>query len=462
MIIVRTNKRPAATVAAASTLGVMALGVLALSGCDLKVVQPDIASAASVNAPAARVTLLNGAVSLLTAGYAGNGDNSGLASLGGLLTDEFLNSDYQDRHIDVDKRNVPENSTAVQTMYANLQRARVAGEDVAARYAASEPNSVHGAEAELVAAYSYLVFAESFCNGVPYSTLSASGSPVYGTPETSAQSYTRALTHFANAITIASRAGAANSDVADVLNAARVGRGRTLLGQGQYAAAAAAVAAVTTPSFHYDLFASSGSSTQNNGVFAWNNNYGRFTAADRESGEGLNFLSANDPRTPYQDAGRFGLDARTPLVFQEKYPDYASSTVLASYTEAELIRAEADLQAGSANWLTRLNTLRAGVGLSALVDPSLGSAQGPTKARVALLFRERAFWLWLSGHRSGDLRRQLRQYASFFPSQAEIYPTGVYVKGGNYGTDVVFKVPFDERNNPNYAKLATTCSDFNP
>lgn len=441
-----------------AVLGVTALAISA-TACDLKVAQPDVASAASVNLPAARLTLLNGAVSLFSAGYAGNGDSSGVASLGGLLADEFTNSDYQDRHIDVDQRNVPETSTAVAGAFAELQRARVASLDIAGRYATAEPNSIHGAEAEMIAGYTFLTFAENWCNGVPYSSYNG-GATIYGTPTTSVQSYDSALVHFDKAIAIAVRADTANTDNADVVHTAMVGKGRTLLGLGQYAAAASAVAAVKDPSFVYYLYTSSASSKQYNGVYSWNNSYGRFTAANNEAGEGLDFLSANDPRVKYQDAGKFGLDARTELIYQEKYPNYDSPVPLASYTEAELIRAEAELQANNANWLTRLNALRADVGLGPLADPDVGGA-GATKPRVALLFRERAFWLWLTGHRMADLRRMLRQYGTMF-TQSEIYPTGTYPKGGVYGTDVVFKVPFDERNNPNYSGKANTCTDFNP
>jgi len=453
-----TTVRHFARAAAMPRARIAALGLIALAAgltaCDLNVAQPDVASAASTNLPAARVTLLNGAISLFSAGYAGNGDSSGVASLGGLLADEFANSDYQDRHIDVDQRNAPETSTAVAGAFVSLQRARVASIDVAARYAAAEPNSIHGAEAEMTAGYSFLTFAENWCNGVPYSSYNGS-STVYGTPTTSVQSYDSAVTHFDKAIVIALRTDTSDADNRDALFTAMVGKGRALLGLGQYTAAATAVAGVTDPDFQYFLYSSSSSTKQYNGVYSWNNSYGRFTAADNEAGSGLNFLSANDPRVKYQDAGKFGLDSRTELIYQMKYPNYDSPLVLASYTEAELIRAEAELSVNNGNWLTRLNDLRATVGLGTLADP------GTAKGRVALLFRERAFWLWLTGHRAADLRRELRQYGTLF-TEAELYPTGVYPKGGTYGTDVTFKIPFDERNNPNYTGKTNTCTDFAP
>jgi hypothetical protein len=76
--------------------------------------------------------------------------------------------------------------------------------------------------------------------------------------------------------------------------------------------------------------------------------------------------------------------------------------------------------------------------LAPLADP------GTASARVALLFRERAFWLWGTGHRLGDMRRLINQYGR---TQDQVYPSGAYHKGGTHGPDVVFPVDFDEVNN---------------
>ena len=99
-----------------------------------------------------------------------------------------------------------------------------------------------------------------------------------------------------------------------------------------------------------------------------------------------------------------------------------------------------------AAYIATLNTLRGTVGLGALTDP--GTAAG----RVDQLFAERAYWLWLTGHRLSDMRRLIRQYGR---NQASVFPTGVTAYGLPYGTDVSLPVPFEEVNNPNY----TTCTD---
>jgi len=83
-------------------------------------------------------------------------------------------------------------------------------------------------------------------------------------------------------------------------------------------------------------------------------------------------------------------------------------------------------------------------GLTPLTDPG---ATPDTAARTNLTFRERAFWMYATGHRLGDLRRLVRQYGR---GKETVFPTGTFFKGGVYGTDVTLPVPTDEQNNPSY------------
>ena len=124
----------------------------------------------------------------------------------------------------------------------------------------------------------------------------------------------------------------------------------------------------------------------------------------------------------------------------------ATPTVLANGTEARLIEAEATLRAGdAATWLSTLNGLRAtqiSPALAPLVDP------GTANARIDLQFRERAFWLFATGHRLGDLRRLVRQYGR--PTET-VFPTGAYRAGRVCGPDVNIAMPnVSETRNPNY------------
>jgi hypothetical protein len=191
----------------------------------------------------------------------------------------------------------------------------------------------------------------------------------------------------------------------------------------------------------------------------WQNmNTGGLTVADGEGSNGLNFRTAADPRVPTQFI-RTGTDGLTPAYLFSKYTSLASPIPMASGLEARLIEAEAALQANRNDtnptgngWLGILNSLRASAispAMTALADP------GSFDARVNLLFRERAFWLYATGHRMGDLRRLLRQYGR---SQATTWPVGAYKAGVNYGVDIVFILTLSEQSNPN----GRTCTDKNP
>jgi len=66
---------------------------------------------------------------------------------------------------------------------------------------------------------------------------------------------------------------------------------------------------------------------------------------------------------------------------------------------------------------------------------------------VLQVFHERAFWMYLTGHREGDLRRLIRQYGF---AATSVFPIGVDVNGIAYGPDVNFSISEDEDNNPNF------------
>ncbi|HET7564304.1 MAG TPA: RagB/SusD family nutrient uptake outer membrane protein, partial [Gemmatimonadaceae bacterium] len=159
-------------------------------------------------------------------------------------------------------------------------------------------------------------------------------------------------------------------------------------------------------------------------------------------------------RVPVQDTKDVGFDGETDLVLQLKYPDRASAIPIATGIEARLIEAEAAMQAGqTAVFLAKLNAARAQFqGVPALTPADIPADQ---TGQVNLLFRERAFDLWLTSHRLGDLRRLVRQYGRDAES---VFPTGTWAKDGTlYGTDVNLPVPQVETNNPKF----TGCLDRN-
>jgi hypothetical protein len=238
-------------------------------------------------------------------------------------------------------------------------------------------------------------------------------------------------------------------------NLARVGLARALLNNAKYPAAAAAVAGVPDNFVYFDDH-SLNTALENNSVWALQDN-GRWTVPEVEGINGINWRSANDPRVPWADAGINGFDKANRVFLQRKWLTQAGDVPLATGVEARLIEAEAALQASDpVTWLTKLNALRAqvatlmaaqsnppnpifaGTTLAPLVDPVTQTA------REDLTFRERAFWMYLTGHRLGDLRRLIRQYGR---GAETVFPTGAWHKGGPYGTDVALLDSFQEANN---------------
>jgi starch-binding outer membrane protein, SusD/RagB family len=405
--------------------------VVALAGCSLtevsdptKIEEPDVS-----NATGADLLRRNA----LRRFY----DAAALAALwGGLVGDEFVlvPVDPLVIHVQLDQR-LSDASRAEEladftghNLYTSWHQVRHAATLARARLAANAPPShraAHMGQMLAVRGYATLSLGEQFCPGFPLHELDGY-TPVYGAPLTTEQVFTRALADLDSAVVLA-------ADSARILDFARVGRGRALLGLGRAAEAATAVADVPTS-------------------FAWNGEYagnllffsGTTTGnsvADQEGGTGLDFVSAADPRLPMTQYGT-AADGR-PLYRANKYSSHAAPIVLASGIEARLIEAEAAL-AGGGDWLGILNALRATQvtpAMPPLVDP------GTVDAQVDLLFRERAFWLFGTSQRLSDLRRLMRQYHR---GSETVFPTGA-----GYGT--LTSLPFPAELEQPFSPGVTGC-----
>jgi hypothetical protein len=143
---------------------------------------------------------------------------------------------------------------------------------------------------------------------------------------------------------------------------------------------------------------------------------------------------------------------------QLKYPGEAFPIPVATGMEGLLIQAEAAFNtSGAGAALTFLNRARAAWNV---INPQLNATASPAdtigqlaslpsgQAGLLVLFKERAYDMWLTAHRLGDERRLIRQYG-FTASQ--VFPIGPYQGGGSYGTDVALPLPDAEQSNPNYA-----------
>jgi hypothetical protein len=424
--------------------------LLAAGACNpnkaLDVKDIDVVSPGQLNDKSALPTLRNGVLSTFQLAFSGgadlaNGGHEGQATMSGLLADEFLNAESFPDRISVDQRDIIPSNLSLVALFLDLSRARATADFASSQYNKLDAGADGQSEVLSIAGFAYVLFGENYCSGVPFSTLDANNVIVYGDPQTRDQVLQTAVAKFDSAITIATAKGDA-----DLLNLARVGKGRALLDLAQFATAATAVASVPT-TFQYLVRSSANSLRQNNGIWNYTANTFAFSVPEREGGNGLPYLTANDPRLEVIATGQRGFDRATPFNLQLKYPDLASSVVLASGIEARLIQAEAQFRAGTPGpAIATLNAIRAIAGLDPLTDP------GSDVGRTNLLFRERAFWMWGTSHRLGDMRRLVRQYGR---TQQTVFPTGEYHKGGQYGTEVNFPVSSDERNNPKF----TGCID---
>jgi len=418
-------------------------GVLAFTACNLDVVTPDVIPPEATAGEGALPTLLAGAVGDFAAAYAGvNNGNSGegLVLNSGLFADEFVSADYFNTHIEIDSRQVHPPNGSNTTMTRRLFQALTSANAAADRYAASAPDAPGHARTLSLAGFVYTMVAEDFCSGVPFSTINPDGTFNYGAPMSTDDMLAAAVAKFDEAIAVAQAAGDDRE-----LHLAEIGKGRALLDAGQFAAAAAAVADVPDDYNFYTEHSVIDTRTEN-GVYALTHVSTRYTTLDAEGGNGLPYISADDPRVQFDELGVSAFDLTTDLFAPSKYSSYTSPVPLATGTEARLIEAEAALRGGSyTTALGILDALRASAGLGSLT-PAVG-----TDAQVDQLFRERAFWLFATGHRMGDLRRLVRQYDR---SQADVYPSGDYFKGAEYGDQVAFPVPQTEENNPNFDRAA--------
>ena len=439
---------------------VVALGV-AIGGCTPDQIvgngslPPGVVDPAITKTPAGALAAYRGTLALFATAFGGSNTLYSHIVVAGVLSDELQANSVGDLYAadPLDSRVLPElsNPTLAQDRpylgdYEGLQGVRGQAEEARGLLEAygGDSGKVLVGHLYAIEAYSELFLADLFCSGIPLSTVDYNGDYTYAQGSTTTEVYQHAAIFFDSTISL-------STDSARILNLARLGKARALLALGRYQEAGEAVAAVPDGFLYTERYAAatvaSGAANfavvtpQNNG-YPWIG-----SVSDREGTNGLDYRSSGDPRTSATPLGPnvFG----TTLYHPDKYAtDGSSPIVLADWVEARLIEAEAALHAGDVpTWLAKLNHLR-----EAAITPALPDTTDPgtPDGRVNLLFRERAFWLFLTGHRQGDLRRLIRQYGR---DQSQVYPSGLYPGGtAEYGSDITAPIPALERQyNPRFA-----------
>ena len=481
---------------------------LALAGCDtnelVAVTDPNQLRPDDLNNAGAIPALVQGAVRQFVGGYSGFGLDDSFLSMTAVLTDEFYWGDTFTTRVAADARSLQPTSLGniSDPSFSRLQQARINARRTFAQITTFTTAATAAADVarqtllRAIEGYVYVTVSEGWCGSVPFSVVPETGSidPSLieeGEPIGTIAMNDTAVVRFDQALALTSTS-----------NLAKVGKGRALVNAARFADAAAAVATVPTTFVHH-LEHSSNAGSENNPINSLQGN-GRYgisnleggttatgaalrpdtsTATSNATAEGLAFRGSADPRIPHQLRGTSGacFTSSVRCWLNNNYPNFDADVPLASGVEARLIEAEAALHAGDvALMLSKLNELRASTtsllarlyptqqqtffdagaprGLAPLTDPAnpAGTAAEQFAARRDLVFRERAFWLFNTGHRLGDLRRLAR--APYSRPTTAVFPTGPYFRGGTYGDDVAYPVPFNEQNNPKFnpASCSTT------
>lgn len=488
-------------------VGARVAGLLAasfLAGCELdrvvKATDPDIidpiATASVSGADGVRVGTLGRF----------NANTSGGESMflyGGLMADEFTTGDTFTQRIETDQRSLTPENGNVQTAYRGLHLVRVGAiqaRDLMRRFpqATGGPQEWRLAEMYFVEAYVINLIAEHFCNGQPLSTVDAETAREIAGPRVPTDSlFIIAQAKIDSATTTLGTL--TGTDVVRVRNALLVLRARIALNQNNPTLASTAANAVPTS---YAWEQEHNLNVRTPGVWSLVNNQRRYIVSNNEGPLAMPFASAaGDPRVPSCAPGTAGFNqaACTPGIngfpsgttiqtrpfdsgntavpamrYQLIWETDSRNVAVVSGLQARLYEAEAQNRLGNfatatTGSLAILNALRAApqpyvlpgrtlAPLAALADPATADA------RRDLVFREKGFWLFGTGHRFGDFRRMMRQYNM---TQTQVWPNGVWQinRVPGYGTDVTFPTPAAEANNrlvPQSQPGIPACIDRNP
>lgn len=468
----------------------------------LKVQRPDIVPISSVTDKTALPTVYGGVLSDFQLGFNGStpGGNEGVVNYSGLLGDEFNITDTFDTRIEIDARYTSPDNSNNDVVFRNLSRSRQSAEQAVAKYAElastflpGEVNGFNAQRAEIfnIAGLDYVLFAEIYCSGVPFDSVTSSGG-IIGKPGLSTvEMFRTAINRFDSATAVASLITPVSAAATAQLRLARVGKARAYLGLANTYNDAFLDSALVTingttgvpTTFTYLVSHSNNTTGENNGIWTFVNNQVRWSEANREGAAATGgnvglayrtqFVNGADVRTAFLPAVA-GFNGAANFRTQ-KYPARETPIVVASGTEARLIEAEAYLRKGDiVNWLLKINEPRnvlalnqcvpnsaactnpstaggvetnpathtTATGLATLTDP------GTQVARENLTFAERGFWMYATAHRLGDMRRLIRQIGRPFNT---VYPTGTYIlpgqPGGVYGPGVNLPVPIFEESN---------------
>ncbi|MGH7470060.1 MAG: RagB/SusD family nutrient uptake outer membrane protein [Longimicrobiales bacterium] len=416
--------------------GLPALLALVLAGCDalLEVDAPSRVIGETLEGPGNAALLVAGAVADFECTF------SHYIVTTGLIGDELKDTQLAAATWDYDRRSLnPAVGAAyaqgtcdaggnIISVYQPVNMARFAADNALSKLESFTEQQVPNrslliATAAAYSGYSHLLLGEGFCSAV-----------LLGDDLTPGGESTRVQV-FQNAEARFTRALASGSNDASMLGLARVGRARARLNLGRYAEAEAD-ARLVPANFVRNAAFTDIATRPSNKVTRWNR---RFRWASVEDDYfNLSFGGVADPRVRLTNSGLRGADAVSIVWYADKYATESSPIQIATWEEAQLMIAEAQVRAGNGQAaVTIINDLHTRVGLPAFVS---------TDNAVILqqVIDERRRELFLEGQHLGDA---IRYNLPLTPAVGAPYP----IKGGSYGTTRCMPLPDVERiNNPNF------------
>jgi hypothetical protein len=409
----------------------------------LDVTDPDVLNVQDYTTAAGATPLRIGVIANFTSAFDGGTD--AFSVITGNLADEILASDTFDGRLTINARKSVEVNTEMEATYRAMHKARSGAARAALILATTAPTpTFNRGEIYMLRGFTEDFFGEGWCSGVPFSSEDGV-TTTYGEPLTTEQLFQASAASFDTALTLADTSKR-------VRYGSEIGKARALLNLGKFAEAAAAIADVPQT---FVLTTSHSSNSSSNGIWSGTTSgASRYKIMTNEGTNGLPFLSqttAAEPRIQWATSTRVGFSSQfTKLDNQLKFTQYADG-IVGNGIEAALIRLEARLQGGAQSdrdaVYAGLNALRAS---GPPVVPQMTSGAPTTQnAAIDLLYKERAYWMWLTGHRLGDLRRLVRIYKR---DSETVFPTATLTSPliGTYGTSTSITVPFSERNNPKF------------
>ena len=398
---------------------------LTVTACDnpLDVATTSRIPAENIETPANAQLLIDGAIADFECAFAAYTVQS--ATVG----EEFIYAQQTADRVPSDARRTTENDPRYSTfgcttlgIYQPLQTARSSAETVLgylkgwtdAEVPTNRTNLIGIASA--YAGYSYIMLGEGFCT-MAISRINPDRSIDYGGQIQRDSVFKIAVTRFTEAIAAAQSAG--NTDI---VRMSYLGRARAKLNLGDYAGAKADAQQIPA-GYVKNATYSDAVGRRNNLVF--NDN----STTNRASSIGIPYRTLGDTRVVIVNGNFTTAATGVQHFYQTKYTTASAPIPLATWEEAQLIIAEADIRANSlATALPILNASRARGGQT----PYAGATT--QAAYLAELIDQRRRELFLESHHLGDV---IRYSVAVTPATGTPYHFG----GGSYGTQLCFPLP---------------------